>query len=205
MSARRQKAKNEDRSSASNFVRLQRSGSLDSPAFAFASLKLRRAPALLSSLRSAQAKLGGGAERDRTDDLKLAKLALSQLSYSPDQGSGISNQVSEHILIPDPWQLIPGLVGPGGVEPPTSRLSGVRSNHLSYEPVSEVRYQGSGIRKKPRSLSAHGRAQGTQKTITRSFLIPDPCLLMPDTGKGDVDGAESKCTPDWHAVVQVRR
>ena len=27
-----------------------------------------------------------------------------------------------------------GLVGRGGVEPPTSRLSGVRSNHLSYRP-----------------------------------------------------------------------
>ncbi len=26
---------------------------------------------------------GGGASRDRTDDLKLAKLALSQLSYGP--------------------------------------------------------------------------------------------------------------------------
>ena len=26
-------------------------------------------------------------------------------------------------------------VGPGGVEPPTSRLSGVRSNHLSYRPL----------------------------------------------------------------------
>ena len=26
----------------------------------------------------------GGANRDRTDDLKLAKLALSQLSYGPD-------------------------------------------------------------------------------------------------------------------------
>ena len=26
------------------------------------------------------------------------------------------------------------LVGPGGLEPPTSRLSGVRSNHLSYGP-----------------------------------------------------------------------
>ena len=25
----------------------------------------------------------GGADRDRTDDLKLAKLALSQLSYGP--------------------------------------------------------------------------------------------------------------------------
>ena len=26
------------------------------------------------------------------------------------------------------------LVGSSGLEPPTSRLSGVRSNHLSYEP-----------------------------------------------------------------------
>ena len=29
----------------------------------------------------------------------------------------------------------PKLVGPSGLEPPTSRLSGVRSNHLSYEPI----------------------------------------------------------------------
>ena len=27
------------------------------------------------------------------------------------------------------------MVGTSGLEPPTSRLSGVRSNHLSYEPV----------------------------------------------------------------------
>ena len=31
------------------------------------------------------------------------------------------------------------LVGPSGLEPPTSRLSGVRSNHLSYEPIFVVR------------------------------------------------------------------
>jgi hypothetical protein len=31
------------------------------------------------------------------------------------------------------------LVGPGRVERPTSRLSGVRSNHLSYEPKRGVR------------------------------------------------------------------
>jgi hypothetical protein len=30
----------------------------------------------------------GGADRDRTDDLKLAKLPLSQLSYGPDFGFG---------------------------------------------------------------------------------------------------------------------
>ena len=27
------------------------------------------------------------------------------------------------------------LVGSSGLEPPTSRLSGARSNHLSYEPI----------------------------------------------------------------------
>ena len=53
----------------------------------------------------------GGAERDRTDDLRLAKPALSQLSYGP-----------------------MNMVGQGRVELPTSRLSGVRSNHLSYWP-----------------------------------------------------------------------
>ena len=37
------------------------------------------------------AKAGGGASRDRTDDLKLAKLALSQLSYGPmtDRNRGV--------------------------------------------------------------------------------------------------------------------
>ena len=30
-----------------------------------------------------QMRMAGGAGRDRTDDLKLAKLALSQLSYGP--------------------------------------------------------------------------------------------------------------------------
>jgi hypothetical protein len=61
----------------------------------------------------------GGASRDRTDDLKLAKLALSQLSYGPNRAQTT-------------WRR--QVVGPGRVELPTSRLSGVRSNHLSYGP-----------------------------------------------------------------------
>jgi hypothetical protein len=59
----------------------------------------------------------GGARRDRTDDILLAKQALSQLSYGPITETGQQQ-----------------LVGPGRLELPTSRLSGVRSNHLSYGP-----------------------------------------------------------------------
>ena len=53
----------------------------------------------------------GGGERDRTDDLLLAKQALSQLSYTP------------------------VMVGLRRVELLTSPLSGVRSNQLSYRPA----------------------------------------------------------------------
>ena len=58
----------------------------------------------------------GGANRDRTDDLKLAKLALSQLSYGP-------------VVVE-----IGRMVGLGRLELPTSRLSSARSNQLSYKP-----------------------------------------------------------------------
>ena len=59
----------------------------------------------------------GGAERDRTADPLLAKQVLSQLSYSP----------------------IEIMVGLGRFELPTSPLSGVRSNQLSYRPTRNVR------------------------------------------------------------------
>ena len=63
----------------------------------------------------------GGADRPRTDDLRLAKAALSQLSYSP-----------------GPLRA-PPLVGLGRFELPTSRLSGVRSDQLSYRPRPGVK------------------------------------------------------------------
>src|SRR5258708_17574804 len=64
-----------------------------------------------------------GADRDRTDDLRLAKPALSQLSYSPGSTRGRCCCFLARLA-----------VGQGRVELPTSRLSGVRSNHLSYWP-----------------------------------------------------------------------
>ncbi len=61
----------------------------------------------------------GGAKEDRTPDLLRARQALSQLSYGP--GNPAASAAT-------------AMVGLGGLEPPTSPLSGVRSNHLSYRP-----------------------------------------------------------------------
>jgi len=55
----------------------------------------------------------------------LAKHALYQLSYGP--------EVSVHFP-----GVVRGLVGPGRLELPTSRLSGVRSNQLSYGPLAAL-------------------------------------------------------------------
>ena len=82
----------------------------------------------------------GGADRNRTDDLLLAKQALSQLSYGPAVRSSDSkcrtSGPTQPWLNTDAPHLISRVVGLGRVELPTSRLSGVRSNHLSYRPVS---------------------------------------------------------------------
>ena len=64
----------------------------------------------------ATAKNGG--DRIRTDDPLLAKQVLSQLSYTPTK--------------PEVRPTKATLVGQGGFEPPTPRLSSVCSNQLSY-------------------------------------------------------------------------
>ena len=46
------------------------------------------------------------------------------------------------------------LVGPSGLEPPTSCLSGTRSNHLSYEPVFKCRMQNAECRMQSAELFA---------------------------------------------------
>jgi hypothetical protein len=66
----------------------------------------------------------GGARRDRTDDLMLAKHALYQLSYGPKARASPGSIVRRQEV-----------VGPGRLELPTLRLSGVRSNQLSYGPL----------------------------------------------------------------------
>ena len=114
-------------------------------------------------------KFFGGAGRDRTDDLKLAKLPLSQLSYGPilclwPAGQtrkssrrafalaalrAVRKQMRDRQTMPKASQgrmaaahvcakaerrMSHKMVGLGGLEPPTSRLSSARSNQLSYKP-----------------------------------------------------------------------
>jgi hypothetical protein len=78
----------------------------------------------------------GGGRRDRTDDLLLAKQALSQLSYAPRLSfrSARSRFVwpARTGCYPKEEPIARKVVGQGGFEPPTSRLSSARSNQLSY-------------------------------------------------------------------------
>ncbi len=81
----------------------------------------------------------GGADRVRTDDLRLAKPALSQLSYSPRlAGIRAAEPRGPHGMTACAPE---SLVGLGRLELPTSRLSGVRSNRLSYRPPGSTRCQ----------------------------------------------------------------
>ena len=95
-----------------------------------------------------QPDVDGGAKRDRTADLLRAKQALSQLSYSPRYTvkpvGNLFNPVSGKAYVREVYlgkrpgvqhSMREDLVGLSGLEPPTSPLSGVRSNHLSYKPA----------------------------------------------------------------------
>ena len=110
----------------------------------------------------AEAPLGakaGGARRDRTDDLMLAKHALSQLSYGPVPEDECFTSIIETFLFRGKPHSIK-VVGLGRLELPTSRLSSARSNQLSYKPLT--------TRSIARSrASAHAYASHKRKLLAR--------------------------------------
>src|SRR5215469_7621329 len=89
------------------------------------------------------------------------------------------------------------LVGPGRVERPTSRLSGVRSNHLSYEPrfekrIAEVRDQ------KVEALRSHEARSHAE--ADRGARIA-PRILTSDS----TEGRETKTAADAEREVSIRK
>ena len=87
---------------------------------------LRKISQTKSYSRAGEKSSIGGGGGNRTHDIQLAKLALSQLSYTPIRAT--HQPVTRAGYAAD-------MVGLGRLELPTSRLSGVRSNHLSYRPT----------------------------------------------------------------------
>ncbi len=90
------------------------------------------------TLQPGPQKLFSGDDRDRTGDLRLAKAALSQLSYIPTVAGCRHNIVRNAISAGRPplrpkmlLRQLPLVVGHSGLEPETSRLSSERSNQLS--------------------------------------------------------------------------
>jgi hypothetical protein len=119
----------------------------------------------------------GGARRDRTDDLMLAKHALSQLSYGPIGIPLVSKQT---------------LVGPGRFELPTPRLSSVCSNQLSYgpSPAAVVTITGLAIplpfpgRLNERPRRARGSGRETRTAVKPHLFCRDVCpnpKIRPDS------------------------
>ncbi len=103
----------------------------------------------------------GGASRDRTDDPLLAKQVLSQLSYGP-----VASKPSRT------------MVGLGGLEPPTSPLSGVRSNHLSYRPMGWL--SSTPVRRDVRCAgNLCGRPRAAQSHTLKEVIQPHLPIRLP--------------------------
>ncbi len=111
----------------------------------------------------------GGARRNRTDDLLLAKQALSQLSYGP--ALAVRGQRRE-------------MVGLGRFELPTSRLSSARSNQLSYRPMKHTLVPR--IPKSAGNICSNdlGNSVGSsEKKEKRRRRSPAKDLANPETGR----------------------
>jgi hypothetical protein len=129
---------------------------------------LRSAAASLPRIWFLHSWKDGGASRDRTGDLKLAKLALSQLSYGPDPGLAGARRRHPEASRGEPISM----VGLGRFELPTSRLSSARSNQLSYRPKRRLR---------------SSEERETKTAVSRVDLVrsaPKSCLDIPKRAMG---------------------
>ena len=131
----------------------------------------------------------GGAGRDRTDDLLLAKQALSQLSYGP-----LSRRSRRDTTNRNADCGLKAMVGLGRFELPTSRLSGVRSNRLSYRPLKTP---------KPDQPSTKADLSGANFRDLAACHIQQRHALKASMRKGNEDGGTAIYIVD-HSRQQKR-
>ena len=82
------------------------------------------------------------------------------------------------------------LVGSNGIEPSTSRLSGVRSNHLSYEPIS---YWLGSLSRRCHLSKPHWSTYFTLSQRQSQLVHPGNCLRqLPDNGPWKLN-SETMC------------
>jgi hypothetical protein len=84
-----------------------------------------------------------------------------------------------HTLLPKPYALSPELVGPGRLELPTLRLSGVRSNHLSYGPMlakAKKAPLGSRSRLRPEPAEGENGKRNEDGGVPHVFRFKTGCL-----------------------------
>ena len=127
----------------------------------------------------------GGDSGARTRSLRLAKPALSQLSYIP------GNQGSRRL------RRTRNVVGLGGLEPPTSRLSGVRSNQLSYRPTSPAKSPG----------RAHGVGNSSPSIERHRFEAGGSAGRKNEPGQcrqGSVPARSSRSKRTAHEILNAR-
>jgi DNA-binding PucR family transcriptional regulator len=131
----------------------------------------------LAEPKLAEPAKAGGARRDRTDDLMLAKHALSQLSYGPvpeDEcyllafAGASAQQPSFKKACRAEAAEQRRLVGLGRLELPTSRLSSARSNQLSYKPsYTRNRLARTGLHQMISTSAAPGACSSAKKEKRR--------------------------------------
>ena len=128
----------------------------------------------------------GGDSGARTRSLRLAKPALSQLSYIP-ESAGRSR---------DGYGL-GSMVGLSGLEPLTSRLSGVRSNQLSYRPTSPAKSPG----------RAHGVGNSSPSIERHRFEAGGSAGRKNEPGQcrqGSVPARSSRSKRTAHEILNAR-
>jgi hypothetical protein len=78
------------------------------------------------------------------------------------------------------------MVGLGGLEPPTSRLSSARSNQLSYKPAPET--------ENPKTLEN----RKTVRPLSSGFPASKPGSSFGEEREAKT-AASRQCAPDWSA------